>query len=124
LNRPAESLTDLLDDIASAIREIEAFTADMDEIAFLDDRRTQLAVAFSFVIIGEAARSILRNHPEFARSHPAIPLGLANDMRNSLAHEYFRVDFDVVWKSLTEDLPQLLDAVIEAQRGLSSESIS
>ena len=64
------SLEDLLARIVSAIDEIFAFTEDMDESAFHADRRTQLAVAFDIVAIGEASRSMLRRYPEFVAQHP------------------------------------------------------
>jgi uncharacterized protein with HEPN domain len=46
----------------------------------------------NFEIIGEASRNIERNCPEFAAAHPELPLIVAYEMRNALAHGYFRVD--------------------------------
>jgi len=34
-------------------------------------------------------------------------LALANDMRNALAHGYFKVDLEIVWKTIHNDLPML-----------------
>jgi uncharacterized protein with HEPN domain len=62
-------------------------------------------------IIGEAAQSIRRRHPKFAARHPEIPWGGIYGMRNAIAHGYFAVDLDVVWKTVCEDLPALAEQV-------------
>jgi uncharacterized protein with HEPN domain len=43
------------------------------------------------------------------------------DMRNVVSHEYFQVQIDMVWRSLTEDLPQLNQQIITLmkQEGIS-----
>jgi len=35
------------------------------------------------------------------------------DFRNLLSHEYFGVDLEIVWKIIEDDLPVLMDAVME-----------
>jgi uncharacterized protein with HEPN domain len=114
-------LVDLLARIVSAIDEIFAFTEDMDESAFHGDRGTQLAVAFNIVAVGEASRSVLRRYPEFVTQHPEIEFAFANSMRNVLAHEYFRIDWEVVWASLREDLPEMR-AAVQAVLGADGQS--
>ncbi|MCY7272555.1 MAG: DUF86 domain-containing protein [Phormidesmis sp. CAN_BIN44] len=32
-------------------------------------------------------------------------------MRNRIIHAYFDVDLDIVWKTVTEDFPPLVDAL-------------
>jgi hypothetical protein len=54
----------------------------------------QDAVIRNFEIIGEASRNIERNCPEFAAAHRDLPLLNAYEMRNALAHGYFRVDLE------------------------------
>lgn len=51
-------------------------------------------------VIDEASRNIERVHQEFAAAHPERPLALANDMRNALAHGYFKVDLEIIWKTI------------------------
>jgi uncharacterized protein with HEPN domain len=36
-----------------------------------------------------------------------LPLAFAYDMRNLLAHGYFKVDLKIVWKTIKFDLPDL-----------------
>jgi uncharacterized protein with HEPN domain len=37
-------------------------------------------------------------------------------MRNAIAHGYFKVDFDIVWKTIQRDLPDLRQRVLNVMR--------
>jgi len=65
----------------------------------------------NFEIIGEASRNIERYHPAYAQSHPEIPWIFMYTMRNRVAHGYFKVDFELVWKTIHDDLPALHEQV-------------
>lgn len=56
-------------------------------------------------VIGEAAR---RTPEELRRQHPGIPWSAMVAMRNRLAHEYDGVDLEMVWLTVTRDLPNVL----------------
>ena len=45
--------------------------------------------------------------PEFAEAHPELPLASAYQMRNAVAHGYFKVDLEIVWRTIQSDLPAL-----------------
>ena len=75
------------------IARIKNYTHGITETAFLGDEKTQDAVIRNIEVIGEAARNIERNHPDFAAQHADVPWGIAYEMRNALAHGYFKVDF-------------------------------
>lgn len=107
-----------LEHILQAIERIQRYTADIDEAAFLQNEMTQDAVIRNFEVIGEASRNIERHYPEFATTHPELPLASAYEMRNALAHGYFKVDLNIVWKTIENDLPELkaqTRALIETQ---------
>ena len=74
---------------------------------FFKDLKTQDAVIRNFEIIGEAARNIERYHKQFADEHAYLPLGFAYEMRNALSHGYFKVDLEIVWKTVHSSLPTL-----------------
>ncbi len=59
-------------------------------------------------ILGEAAPKMT---PEARLRFPAIPFVKMVSMRNRLIHAYFEVDLDVLWTTVTEDLPALLPAL-------------
>ena len=111
MSRDPLRLADYLGHVVEAIERIERYTADLDELAFLHSEIVQDAVIRNFEIIGEASRNIERHHPEFAAAHPELPLAVAYEMRNALAHGYFKVDLGIVWRTIERDLPQLLQLV-------------
>lgn len=67
-----------------------------------------LALVRLLEIIGEAASQVSE---EVRDAYPNVPWRQAADMRNVLIHAYFRVNLDVVWRTVTEDLPPLVDDI-------------
>lgn len=100
-------IPDYLENILEAIGQIESYVEDMSEVDFLDDRKTQDAVLRNFEIIGEAANNVLKTAPEFAARHSDVPWSDAYQLRNQVAHGYFKVDFELVWRTIFNDLPEL-----------------
>ena len=62
-------IPDYLEHILEAIERIHRYVADLSEVDFLADEKTQDAVIRNFEIIGEAANNIARYHPDFAAAH-------------------------------------------------------
>lgn len=85
--------------------------ADLDQ-----DRMLLFAVVRGIEIIGEAAGKI---STETQNRHPAIPWGAIVGMRNRLVHGYFDIDTDIVWKTVTSELPELL-ALLGAEQDSST----
>ena len=100
-----QRLADYLAHILEAIGRIEHYVADMDEPAFLGSQLVQDAVLRNFEIIGEASNNIVKRYPEFVSAHPELLLSSAYQMRNAMTHGYFKVDFEIVWKTICNDLP-------------------
>jgi uncharacterized protein with HEPN domain len=69
------------------------------------DRMLVFALVRAIEIVGEAAGKVT----EATRAAAAdIPWGAVVSMRNRLIHAYFDVDHEIVWRTATEELPQLL----------------
>lgn len=98
---------DYLSHILEAVSRIADYTADMDEVAFLKDQKTQDAVIRNIEIIGEASNNIRKHDPSFVEHHSEVPWGFAVGMRNVLSHGYFKVDLEAVWMTVERDLPEL-----------------
>ena len=79
----------------------------MTEAEFTTNDMAQDAVIRNIEIIGEAARNIARHHRDFAGAHSGIPWESVYLMRNRVAHGYFSVDLEIVWRTLQRDLPEL-----------------
>jgi uncharacterized protein with HEPN domain len=56
-------------------------------------------------VVGEAATHVTE---EFRATYPQIPWENMIGMRNWLIHAYFDVDLDIVWHTLTQELPLLI----------------
>lgn len=93
----------------------------MAEMAFLENQLVQDAVIRNIEIIGEASNNIDKNFPEFAEENPELPLTFAYQMRNAVAHGYFKVDFEIVWKTIHRNLPGLHTQVTEVLSSLQSD---
>jgi uncharacterized protein with HEPN domain len=81
-----------------------SFISDKTRPALEQDRKTPFAVIRCVEIIGEAATKI--SEPT-RRAAPDIPWVAMVGMRNRLAHAHFDIDVDVVWKTVTVELPAL-----------------
>jgi uncharacterized protein with HEPN domain len=121
MRRDQQRLADYLAHIAEAINRIDHYSQDMNETMFLKNQLVQDAVIRNFEIIGEASNNIEKHYPEFAAAHPELPLSFAYQMRNALAHGYFNVDFEIVWKTIESDLPRLSAQIKDVSIELSSE---
>jgi uncharacterized protein with HEPN domain len=119
MSRSQLRLEDYLKHVLKAIDRIQTYCDDMSEASFLSSQITQDAVIRNFEIIGEASKNIERvATPEFLTSHSDLPLAFAYDMRNVLAHGYYKVDLGVVWKTIEADLPNLKIMVEKAIQDL------
>jgi uncharacterized protein with HEPN domain len=107
-----------IEDILEAIRKIQYYTADMTLETFFSSPQALDAVAYNFIVIGEAARSI---PPEVEARYPQVAWKEMRDMRNFLVHEYPGTDPEIVWKTLVNDLPPLVPAL---ERILAEEDSS
>jgi sigma54-dependent transcription regulator len=55
-------------------------------------------------------------------AHPEVPWRVITDMRNRVTHGYFDIDLDVVWNTVTRDLPKLKESVARIRAELDSEA--
>jgi uncharacterized protein with HEPN domain len=95
-------------DIAEAARLVVSFVQDMSKAVFQDDYKTQSAVLYQLIVMGEAVK---RLSSEFRAQHMEIPWSLIAGMRDHLIHGYDIVDWDEVWKTATSDVPDLLTKI-------------
>lgn len=115
MSKDKQRLVDYLSHILEAIERINRYCGQMTKESFLDNELIQDAVVRNLEIIGEASRNIERHHQEFALAHADIPLAVAYQMRNAIAHGYFKIDWEIVWTTIQKDLPRF-HALIQAAR--------
>lgn len=102
-----QRLHDYLGHILLAIQRIQLYTKGNDEAGFQQNVMVQDAVIRNLEVIGEASHNIEQQFPDFAGAHPELPLAFAYQMRNAVAHGYFRVDLQIVWNTICNDIPRL-----------------
>jgi uncharacterized protein with HEPN domain len=62
------------------------------------------------MIIGEAASKVTEGTRQ---RYPDIPWVGTIDVRNIIAHEYFRINLDIIWRTIAHDLPSLKEQIQE-----------
>lgn len=81
--------------------------------SFLVNDLLKRAVVRSLEIIGEASKKI---HPDFKSNYPEVDWRALAGTRDKLIHDYFGVDYELVWDIIVNNLPDLkllIDHIIE-----------
>ena len=114
-------LPDYLDHIQQAATDARSFVEGMAKDDFLADKRTQQAVIMSLIVIGEAATKVMDGYVEFTQAHADVPWRSMRNMRNRMAHGYFDINLDVVWETIQEWLPALLQQLPAVRQDADDE---
>jgi uncharacterized protein with HEPN domain len=88
-----------------AAEKILKYTKGLSFEEFLTDDKTIDAVVRNFEIIGEAS---LRIDEDFRLENPQIEWKKLRGFRNRIVHDYFGIDYEIVWSILSEDLEELI----------------
>lgn len=100
-----------LDNMQQAAAQAISFVAGLSEAEFRATRTTQMACAMCLVLIGEACNRIEKRSPEFVADHPDWPWNKMRGLRNVIVHDYDRLNLSIIWRVVTESLPELLDKI-------------
>lgn len=98
-----------LEDILSAINNVEEYTKDLSELQLKENKLILHATIYNVQIIGEAIYKLTK---EFKQEHPDTPWHLIEKMRHILVHDYFRINFEILWMVIKEDIPLLKEQVV------------
>ena len=101
----------VLAEMYEAASRAASYVEGMSKADFLQDTRTQEAIAMNLINIGEGASRILRLHSDVAASYPQILWQEMIGMRNRIAHGYNDIDMDVVWDTANGTLLDFIAAV-------------
>lgn len=94
-----------LEDILQASQHILTFVEGIDFNQFLSDVKTSSAVIRQFEVIGEAAKNI---PDSIKKEYSDIPWRNMAGMRDRLIHSYFGIDYQLIWDSIKENIPDLI----------------
>jgi uncharacterized protein with HEPN domain len=111
MRRDGQRLRDILD----AANAVLAMVGNKSEAEFVDDEVLRSAVAHKLTIVGEAAA---RMGASTRALHPGVPWPDIVGFRNILVHDYFGIYWPLVFRTVTERVPEL---ICEIEKILASE---
>ncbi len=95
---------DYIDDIQDSIKQIEKYIQGYTFEQFVADRKTQDAVVRNLEIMGEAAKHISIG---LRKRHSEIPWKSLAGVRDRIVHDYFGINYEMIWQIVTKELPGL-----------------
>ena len=104
-----------LQDILDAARLIQEFASNRTKSDLERDALFQSGVLHQLYLIGEATNRLSES---LKNKFPQVPWSSIYGFRNRIAHEYFRLDMDVVWQTISVDIPELalgVAGIVEAE---------
>ena len=105
---PEERTRRALTDIVGFADEISQYVTAQGEQNLYSHRPTQLVAEALLHRIGEA---VSRLEDRFVADHPAVQWHKMKGMRNVVAHQYGFIDYRIVWRALSDALPNDVAAI-------------
>lgn len=91
-----------LEDIVLAMDRIHEYISGLDFIQFKKDYKTVDAVIRNFEVIGEASKNLSKDLKD---NNPNVPWEEMYRLRNRISHEYFGIDYEIIWDIISRHLP-------------------
>jgi uncharacterized protein with HEPN domain len=91
-----------LEDILTSMNRVEEYIEGLNFTKFKMDYKTVDAVIRNFEIIGEASKNVAQ---EIKERHTEVPWDEMYRLRNRISHEYFGIDYEIIWDIATQYLP-------------------
>ncbi len=105
-----------LKDILTAMNRIAEYIDGLRFIEFKRDYKTVDAVIRNFEVIGEASKNLPK---DFKDKHTEIPWSEMYLLRNKVSHEYFGIDYEIIWDVALNYLPEnkmQIDQIIKEEQ--------
>ncbi len=105
-----------LEDILASARKIQDYAGNYSFEDLIKDEMKIDATVRNFEIIGEAASKIPQ---EIRDKYPSIEWRKIADFRNVLAHEYFGINYKIMWDIIKNKIPDLqkgIQAMLEKEK--------
>ena len=96
-----------LEQILESIGKIQQFVSGIDQVAFLEDQKTQSAVIMQLALIGEMAKRV----SDATKSSIKVPWREIAGFRDRAIHDYYQIDLQIAWDTIRLDLEPLAEAL-------------
>ena len=90
-----------------AVGKVRQFVHGLDKEGFLKDRKTQSAVIMKLALIGELAKRVSAE----TKAAVNVPWKEIAGFRDRAIHDYYQIDLNIAWDTITLDLDPLVDAL-------------
>jgi uncharacterized protein with HEPN domain len=106
-----KSVREYLLDCLQYLNDVQDFTVNLDESAFVADRKTQLAVIRAFEVLGEIIKRVPQ---ETLDTQAQIDWRAIKGFRDVLIHQYDNIDLKIVWDAVgrVPAVKQAVDALL------------
>jgi uncharacterized protein with HEPN domain len=108
-----------LEDLLLAMNRIAEYIEGLSITDFKKDYKTTDAVIRNFEIIGEAARNIPH---EIKIKYNEVPWNEMYLLRNKVSHEYFGIDYEIIWDIASNYLPENRKQIVDILYSLHNKS--
>src|SRR3990172_1467843 len=105
---PEERNAAYLWDMIEAAKEVSDMISGLTMLEFLDNKVLLRAAERNIEIIGEAASRISES---FRETHPQIPWRQIIGQRNIIVHEYGKIDYEMLYQTAINDIPELISSI-------------
>jgi uncharacterized protein with HEPN domain len=112
-----------LEDMLQSMERINEYLGNLDFRKFKINYLVVDAIIRNFEIIGEASKNIPN---DIQKKYPNIPWRKMYGLRNLIAHEYFGIDYEMIWEIAKNNLPQNRDdlkIMIEKEKAQGSKNV-
>ncbi|MFC4232267.1 DUF86 domain-containing protein [Parasediminibacterium paludis] len=106
----------IANDMLECCNSIFEYIKGFDFNAFANDKKTVDAVVRNLEILGEASRMMTN---EIKSDYPEVEWKILNDLRNRCIHDYFGIDYEIIWDIIQNYLPEQADFIEQLSRKLS-----
>ncbi|AFZ18716.1 HepT-like ribonuclease domain-containing protein [Allocoleopsis franciscana] len=105
MSRDSASLIDIVRDGELILQFAQGVSREQLE----SDVMRQSAILYQITIMGEATKRLSR---EFRSQHTEVPWDDIAGMRDMIAHQYDRLDMNIVWQVIQRNIPDLLIMIV------------
>lgn len=106
----------LIEDMITAADDLAEIIRGKEMADVMSDRTSHHAALHTPAILGEAASRISDG---LRSAHPEIPWSKVKGLRNRIVHEYFGIDWQLLWRTATVSVPALREQLVAIRNSLT-----